>query len=222
MSGLNRGVPLPLVFLILAVAAGGMGLYAYQALSKPGETDEINESLADAKPTTTILNLISEDQDVLENSFLILDNNWDDRYLPMMIEVLPIVLPKVRTEMVDLMHEKTGVPGKLNHLQWRELIWNKPYNVFDDYANFKKVFYKNVTWRGADERFEEYFDVNRKATIRLDEVVHGGVKRDGIPPLKDPESCSADSLDAEDAGATIAPATAANKVSGSGKAFSPK
>jgi hypothetical protein len=42
-----------------------------------------------------------------------------------------------------------------------------------------------------DERFENYFGSQRAASIRLDEVVWGGVKQDGIPPLRQPDMISA-------------------------------
>ncbi len=194
MSSLNRGVPLPLVFVILAIAAGGMGLYAYQALTKPApESDGITE----LEPIELTMSLISEDKEVLQNSFAFLEKNWDERYMPMLIEVMPAVHHTVERRMKELMHEKTGVSGNFNRQQWRDYIWNRPYKAFDDYADFKKVLFRTVTWRGADERLGEYFDSSRKSIIRLDEVVHGGVARDGIPPLKNPELCTVDSLAAE-------------------------
>ncbi len=42
-----------------------------------------------------------------------------------------------------------------------------------------------------DPRFRAYFDNNPKTSIRLDEIRWGGVRRDGIPPLKNPKMISA-------------------------------
>ena len=193
MSNLNRKVPLPLVFGILAVAAGGMGWYVYKALSKPAQ----EKAGGEIAPADLGISFRSEEATVLRNSFNYLEKNWDDRYLPMLIEILPTVHPKVEKRLIELMHEKTGVIGNFGFKEWLDYIWNRPYNAFDDYADFKSVFHTTVDWKNADKRFAEYFDSNRKAIIRLDEVLHGGVMRDQIPPLKDPEVCKVGDLAAE-------------------------
>ena len=198
MSGINRGVPLPLVFVILAVAASGMGLYAYYSLSKPDQgANNTTEASYELEPAKLGMSFLSEEPRVLRNSFTHLENNWDIRYLPILVEVLRAVHPQVEERLIKLMHDKTGVVGQFGYREWQNYLWNQPYQAFDSYADFKKEFYKTVDRRGADPRFEEYFDSSREATIRLDEVVHGGVARDGIPPLKDPELCEANSLEAE-------------------------
>ena len=46
-----------------------------------------------------------------------------------------------------------------------------------------------------DERFPEYFKETGNPKIRMDEIRWGGVRRDGIPPLKDPEMLSAAEAD---------------------------
>jgi hypothetical protein len=54
------------------------------------------------------------------------------------------------------------------------------------YAEFKGRLYRRI-----DPKFGAYFAPDRPANIRLDEVRWGGVRQDGIPPLRSPEMISA-------------------------------
>jgi hypothetical protein len=46
-----------------------------------------------------------------------------------------------------------------------------------------------------DSRFSEYFIDAEKRNIRLDQIQWGGVRRDGIPPLKNPKMLAAADAD---------------------------
>jgi hypothetical protein len=46
-----------------------------------------------------------------------------------------------------------------------------------------------------DDKFAGYFSVDHSSRIRLDEVRWGGVKQDGIPPLRQPNMIAADDAD---------------------------
>ena len=69
---------------------------------------------------------------------------------------------------------------------------NKLFAPAPEYADFKAEFYARL-----DPRFKKYFSSSYDATIRLDEILWGGVKQDGIPPLDQPEVVSADAPEAE-------------------------
>ena len=51
-----------------------------------------------------------------------------------------------------------------------------------------------LLYRLVDLKFEGYFSDDRPARIRLDEVMWGGVRQDGIPPLRRPSMISAGRL----------------------------
>ncbi len=63
-------------------------------------------------------------------------------------------------------------------LQW---LWGQDYAAHPDYAEFKEALY-----RAVDSRFSAYFDGAPEALIRLDEIRWGGVRQNGIPPLRSP------------------------------------
>jgi len=86
---------------------------------------------------------------------------------------------------VELLEEKTGQKFGADFTKWNNWIWSQKYNPHPQYLAFKSQLYRLI-----DPRFEEYFREAEKATIRLDQVVWGGVIRDGIPPLKDPKMIS--------------------------------
>ena len=70
--------------------------------------------------------------------------------------------------------------------QWYRWIWNQDVELHPDYGTFKKELYQRI-----DPRFAEYFSNKYEAEIRLDEIRWGGVRRDGIPPLDNPETIPA-------------------------------
>ena len=122
-----------------------------------------------------------------EKSLSEIENNWNNSYAPILIESLRFVRErKTRAEIQSVLSNKAGVKAKDfdGLLQWG---WSQPYSPHSKYAEFKEFLYEQI-----DPRFSEYFDDEPKSIIRLDEIRWGGVRRDGIPPLKDPETTSAD------------------------------
>jgi hypothetical protein len=93
----------------------------------------------------------------------------------------------VNLQLLQLLEKKTGQTFGREYFSWMNWLWQSdalyPYYYFD----FKAGFYKLI-----DPKFEKYFAGRYdQATIRLDEVLWGGVKQDGIPPLRYPKMISA-------------------------------
>ncbi len=83
----------------------------------------------------------------------------------------------IREVLVD--HLKLG---KFDRNAARKAIWALDYDPHPEYAEFKNQMYSLL-----DMRFASHFHNGVPAVIRLDEIVWGGVVRDGIPPLREPE-----------------------------------
>lgn len=66
-------------------------------------------------------------------------------------------------------------------------LWSRPYTPSAGYLAFKADLYERV-----DPRFRAYFEAGPPPRIRMDEVRWGGVRRDGIPPLRNPKLLAAD------------------------------
>jgi len=100
------------------------------------------------------------------------------------------IRPRRLGKIDKLLAEKTGQNFNRSYNEWQKWSWNQPYEPTPNYREFLQKFY-----RGFDSRFENYFRETESARIRLDEIQWGGVKRDGIPPLKNPAMLPADKAD---------------------------
>ncbi len=116
-----------------------------------------------------------------------LDREWDDRLAPAVLEYVTQARSTVlQREALSLLQRKTGKNFGYDINAWFAWIWQQQMAPPERYAEFKSRLYQRI-----DRRFAEYFDDQRETTIRLDEVRWGGVLRDGIPPLREPEMIAA-------------------------------
>lgn len=109
--------------------------------------------------------------------------HWRDGYASMLIEVRRFRRDEAGAEAImGLLETLTGqtFDGDLDRAyRW---VWQQSDEPHPNYGVFKAVLYAQL-----DPRFASYFDDHTDdALIRLDEVRWGGVRRDGIPPLKNP------------------------------------
>ncbi len=111
---------------------------------------------------------------------------WHDSYAAILVESHAYMPDSfVQRDVVRLLAQKSGRPTEdVDELYaWAWSINPVPH---PDYAEFKARLYENI-----DPSFREYFDKQPKTSIRLDEIRWGGVRRDGIPPLKNPKMIAA-------------------------------
>ena len=108
--------------------------------------------------------------------------NWNVSYVPMMLEAGRFLPGPKRSQVVELMESKTGNKFGSDFDRWLQWNWQQSYEPHPEYAQFKSKLYQKI-----DPRFAEYFADTDDAQIRLDEIRWGGVRRDGIPPLKTPK-----------------------------------
>lgn len=106
---------------------------------------------------------------------------WDISYVPMLLEGSRFLPARQRAQVMALLREKTAQNFEGDFDRWMQWNWSQEFEAHPGYASFKSGLYQSI-----DSRFPEYFQQTENATIRLDEIRWGGVKRDGIPPLKNP------------------------------------
>ena len=95
--------------------------------------------------------------------------------------------PRAREHMLGLLRADTGVDFGSDTNRWFRWLWNEPEVRVAGYDAFKADFYREI-----DGRFRRYFEGRGgDALIRLDEVRWGGVRQDGIPPLRNPKMLEA-------------------------------
>ena len=117
--------------------------------------------------------------------------NWEPTFPIMMIESIYLSRdPRLTGELIKVLEDKTGKGFGYEIDKWYNWIWNKESMDHPQYPEFKSLLYSLI-----DPRFGGYFDNDYKTKIRLDEVRWGGVRQDGIPPLRNPKMISAKEAD---------------------------
>lgn len=124
----------------------------------------------------------------LQASMDYLDETWTDGYIPILLDViLNQNYQRKSTHIIDLLEKHTGQQFGTNVTEWHKWLWNRDQNILSNYGIWMASLYKKL-----DPRFFKYFYHRTEgAQIRLDEVKWGGVKQDGIPPLRSPKMIDA-------------------------------
>ncbi|MEL7338034.1 MAG: DUF3179 domain-containing (seleno)protein, partial [Planctomycetota bacterium] len=113
---------------------------------------------------------------------------WHVGDTPMMLEAARFAGGRgPRKAILDVLVRLSEQPHGLDLDAWYRWVWNQDLKTHPGYMRFKRELYRRI-----DPRFAEYFPDDAPATIRLDEVRWGGVRRDGIPPLKNPKTIAAE------------------------------
>lgn len=118
-----------------------------------------------------------------------IERQWQPEYLNLVLEVHRMTNDPARAaEMLGLIQRATGERiSRRNMADWRPYYWSLDVEPPDYYPEFKIWLFEQT-----DENFADYFDDGATGEIPMDEIVWGGVKQDGIPPLKNPEMVPAD------------------------------
>ena len=125
-----------------------------------------------------------EDRDI---AFEYISKNWQPGFPVMMVEAIYLSQdPAFAGKMINLLEEKTRQNYGFELDKWYEWIWNQPDLAHAQYPEFKSLLYSLI-----DPKFKGYFASDKTSKIRLDEVRWGGVRQDGIPPLRNPKMIEA-------------------------------
>ena len=112
--------------------------------------------------------------------------------VPVLIELLlftNVMNPEIAPEIDNALGKLTGEdPTQLSYPDWKE--WLGPHPEARPPAGFAN--WKSRLFGFIDPSFTEFFNDGYKALIRLEEIVWGGVPKDGIPDLIDPPVVTAE------------------------------
>jgi hypothetical protein len=137
------------------------------------------------------VSLLTADEAGRKGALEYIDKNWNTGFLPMALETVYLTRdPGMAAQLIGLMEKNTKESFRYDLNAWYRWLWDQPASDHAQYADFKAALYSLI-----DQRFEQYFDNERTSNIRLDEVRWGGVRQDGIPPLRSPEMIDADAAD---------------------------
>lgn len=139
------------------------------------------EAYPQQQTSLSIIRSLLYDDAINKNTTLkYLNQHWQKSYAPPLLDFLRFNRnAQLHKQITTLLKDKIGVQDYYEGLQW---MW-KNQSVYDSlYANIKGEIYQHL-----DPKFKTYFqDRGPSAQIALDEIVWGGVKQDGIPPLRNP------------------------------------
>lgn len=137
-----------------------------------------------------ILQVLSDTPGVSDLGIEFVEQQWRDSFAPMLLEMIYLARdPADRARVLEVLRDKTG--KNINDTdKWWEYLWKQPRDPHPYYADFKAGLYGLI-----DPKFRGYFSSDRTTLIRLDEVRWGGVRQDGIPPLRRPKMIGAHEAD---------------------------
>ena len=137
------------------------------------------------------LTLVAGEEQDMPDALDLIKSTWQPSYLPMALDVLRLIRnPAASVALMHTMQTEVGVEHGYDLGAWQRGMWRVPEERHPRYAAFKGALYSYI-----DPRFSAYFDEVGEPLIRLDEIVWGGVRQDGIPPLRNPSMLAADDAD---------------------------
>ncbi|NNE27796.1 MAG: DUF3179 domain-containing protein [Saprospiraceae bacterium] len=132
--------------------------------------------------------LYGKDQDQKTAILESMRSDWKDSYAAPLVEIIRLSNDDVLIQNIVALLQSTYNKTETDFFGWLQWLWKQDFEAEDYYFKFKSELYKNI-----DPAFNTYFDGRKyQSKIRLDEVVWGGVKQDGIPPLRSPALLNAD------------------------------
>lgn len=168
----------PLAAILAAVAIA-------LSTSSAAQTTPVVAPPAGGDPAAPIafLSLLAGDLQATQAAIILINETWDASYVPMALEILYLSRnPDIGRVLATTLADQTGEEHGYDIAAWQRWMWNQDYAPHPGYAEFKSRLYRLI-----DPKFGGYFSNDREHTIRLDEVVWGGVHQDGIPPLRGPK-----------------------------------
>jgi len=174
-------------FLFLSVIT--LFLLQFNVNAQYREAKAANYSAVADEEIARIVNLLAGDEEYNEKTLAELDENWDDGYTIMLLDVMYFSRGQVNLRpVVKLLEKKTGKRYGNDIFSWLEWLWNKEETITPYQGDWMARIHK-----AKDPKFEKYFKGRTdQSSIRLDEVRWGGVVQDGIPPLRQPDMWNAE------------------------------
>ena len=186
----SRAIVILSILLLLSFMLGGILLSNQLVAPSARSTDEVIRKL-ESTGAINYLNLMSHSPKLVDQSLSMIDKDWHPGSPIMLLEVARFLRsPLTANKIFAILESKTKQNFGSDSDAWHQWIWSQKSEPHPGYAAFKSMLYSRL-----DPRFAEYFVDADKLNIRLDQIQWGGVRRDGIPPLKDPKMLAAADAD---------------------------
>lgn len=111
----------------------------------------------------------------------------DPTLIPALVDALFFTPKLARGEILQVLKKLAGEDVGDGYYDWVEYVGRRTdLTSRPDYMAYKVAVFSRI-----DPTFQKIFYPGAPSRIRLEEIVSGGVKLDGIPPLEDPPRVSA-------------------------------
>ncbi len=148
---------------------------------------KLPEPIADGKyPAMETFFLLGQGRAAQAAALKGIAKRWQPGNAVMLLEIGRVRFQGLPDNFMEVLEQQTEKSLGEDSQRWYQYLWKQDDQPHPQYAAFKAALYSKI-----DPRFEEYFDDTYPVTIRLDEILWGGVLRDGIPPLKNPRMITA-------------------------------
>ena len=173
--------------LVCIALSVGVGVSIWWMNSEPDPSQGPQVNLQGAPESIRpYLGLLSNDRELINSSLEEIRANWRPDSALLLTDVNRFHrIGLTQTKILKLRREMTKQDFNNDRSRWLKWIWSQEPAWGPDYALFKTRIHEPI-----DSRFAAYFKKTDNARIRLDQIVWGGVKRDGIPPLNNPKMIS--------------------------------
>lgn len=132
-------------------------------------------------------NLIGYNHQKKTESLNFLQQNWSQSYIAPLLDILRLSQDGWQQQVIRALLDKYEPTMKADYFDGIQWLWEHTPYYGNYYADFKAYLYNAL-----DPAFYQYFyGRESQAKIRLDEIVWGGVSKDGIPTLKSPTMMAA-------------------------------
>lgn len=186
-------------FLALALVAG-----ARVAAARAGPIEE-------ARARDFLIRLLSADEGARGTARSGIIGSGDRTMLPALVDTLFFAAPEARRDVVLCLEALSGERLGSNYRSWVEWIGgHEDLRPPPWYRRFKAALFSRI-----DPSFARFLDPALALTIRPEEILWGGVKKDGIPALRNPPAIPASEASYLDSSETVFGIT----VRGSSRAY---
>jgi hypothetical protein len=172
--------------IILALFTGLLSAPSVFRPQTPGEN-------LPAEPLVNVLSLLIHRDDKLRRAaFRELDRRKDARAIPGLIEMLRLQKPEPDSQLEILLRKLTSKNLGPDWTKWHEwLAQQERVELPPQFLEWKAALYR--MW--IDPAFSSFLYPGMPLRIRIEEIVWGGVKKDGIPALTNPKLINASEAD---------------------------
>ncbi len=158
---------------------GLIGALVIVSLSLLGAEVPVDPSLARVVPW---LDLLHGDSGQREKALTKIEAQWQPDSPGMAIETIRFLgAGPERQALYTMLRAKTGFVEAVSWQDWVRWQWDQSTSSTETSLRLKTEIHAAI-----DPLFRRYFEPGQAHEIRYDEIVWGGVRQNGIPPLRDP------------------------------------